>query len=91
MPLEVVSTDGRTFRYREYVLPALAPNDVRVRVEFAAPKHGTELHSLTGSPQHRKQSGHFAIGNTSCRRLLPMTCACGWSSRRRSMGPNCTR
>ena len=50
MPLEVVSTDGRTFRYREYVLPALAPNDVRVRVEFAAPKHGTELHSLTGSP-----------------------------------------
>ena len=55
MPLEVVSTDGRTFRYREYVLPALAPNDVRVRVEFAAPKHGTELHSLTGSPQHRKQ------------------------------------
>ena len=28
---------------------------MRVRVEFAAPKHGTELHSLTGSPQHRKQ------------------------------------
>ena len=55
MPLEVVSTDGRTFRYREYVLPELGPNDVRVRVEFAAPKHGTELHSLTGSPQHRKQ------------------------------------
>ena len=55
MPLEVVSTDGRTFRYREYVLPALGPNDVRVRVDFAAPKHGTELHSLTGSPHDHKQ------------------------------------
>ena len=55
MPLEVVSTDGRTFRYREYVRPELGPNDVRVRVDFAAPKHGTELHSLTGSPHDHKQ------------------------------------
>ena len=55
MPLEVVSTDGQTFRYREYALPDLGPRDVRVRVEFAAPKHGTELHSLTGNPHHRKQ------------------------------------
>ncbi len=55
MPLEVVSTDGHTFRYREYALSGLGPRDVRVRVEFAAPKHGTELHSLTGNPHHRKQ------------------------------------
>ncbi|MDE0046788.1 MAG: zinc-binding alcohol dehydrogenase [Chloroflexota bacterium] len=55
MPLEVVSTDGRTFRYREYVLQTLGPRDVRVRVEFAAPKHGTELHSLSGNPHHRKR------------------------------------
>ena len=55
MPLEVVSTDGRSFRYRDYVLPEFGPRDVRVRVEFAAPKHGTELHSLTGNPHHRKQ------------------------------------
>ena len=55
MPLEVVSTDGQTFRFREYVLPELGPRDVRVRVEFAAPKHGTELHSLTGSPHDHKQ------------------------------------
>lgn len=55
MPLEVVSTDGQTFRYREYALSNLGPRDVRVRVEFAAPKHGTELHSLTGNPHHRKQ------------------------------------
>lgn len=55
MPLEVVSTDGRSFRYREYEIPELGPRDVRVRVEFAAPKHGTELHSLTGNPHHRKR------------------------------------
>lgn len=55
MPLEVVSTDGQTFRYREYAPSDLGPRDVRVRVEFAAPKHGTELHSLTGNPHHRKQ------------------------------------
>ena len=55
MPLEVVSTDGQTFRFREYAPSDLGPCDVRVRVEFAAPKHGTELHSLTGNPHHRKQ------------------------------------
>ena len=55
MPLEIVSTDGRSFRYRDFVLPELGPRDVRVRVEFAAPKHGTELHSLTGNPHHRKR------------------------------------
>ena len=55
MPLEVVSTDGRSFRYREYEMPELGSRDVRVRVEFAAPKHGTELHSLSGNPHHRKR------------------------------------
>ena len=55
MPLEVVSTDGLSFRYREYVLPEIGHCDVRVRVEFAAPKHGTELHALTGSPHDHKR------------------------------------
>ena len=55
MPSEVVSTDGQSFRYRGYALPELGASDVRVRVEFAAPKHGTELHSLTGNPHHRKR------------------------------------
>ena len=55
MPLEIASTDGQSFRYRDFVLPQLGPGDVRVRVEFAAPKHGTELHSLTGNPHHRKR------------------------------------
>src|SRR5947207_13380447 len=49
MPREVISTDGSIFRFREYDLPPLGPRDVRVRVTFAAPKHGTEGHSLAGS------------------------------------------
>ena len=49
MPLEIVTTDGREFRYREYLLPEIGPEDVRVRVQFAAPKHGTESSALIGS------------------------------------------
>jgi threonine dehydrogenase-like Zn-dependent dehydrogenase len=55
MPREIVSLDGRSFRIREYELPPLGPHDVRVRVDFAAPKHGTELHGLTGSPFDHKR------------------------------------
>ncbi|HTE18533.1 MAG TPA: zinc-binding alcohol dehydrogenase, partial [Armatimonadota bacterium] len=55
MPREIVTPDGRSFRYREYELPPLPPEGVRLRVEFAAPKHGTELHLTTGSVQSRKR------------------------------------
>jgi threonine dehydrogenase-like Zn-dependent dehydrogenase len=55
MPREIVTTDGRSFRYREYQLPALGEREIRLRVEFAAPKHGTEAHALTGSVFGRKQ------------------------------------
>jgi threonine dehydrogenase-like Zn-dependent dehydrogenase len=55
MPREIVTTDGRSFRYREYELPPLVEREVRVRVEFAAPKHGTEAHALTGSVFGRKR------------------------------------
>jgi threonine dehydrogenase-like Zn-dependent dehydrogenase len=49
MPKELVTLEGKTFRFREYELPPLAANEVRVQVEFAAPKHGTEAHLITGS------------------------------------------
>jgi threonine dehydrogenase-like Zn-dependent dehydrogenase len=54
MPREIVTFDGSSFHIREYDLPALSENDVRVQVQFAAPKHGTELHGLTGSAFDRK-------------------------------------
>jgi threonine dehydrogenase-like Zn-dependent dehydrogenase len=40
---------------REYDLPPPGPRDVRVRVEFAAPKHGTESQIITGSAFDRKR------------------------------------
>ncbi|MBM3458361.1 MAG: alcohol dehydrogenase, partial [Armatimonadetes bacterium] len=55
MPREVVTRGGREFAFRTYALPALGPHEVRVRVEFAAPKHGTERHSILGSPADRKR------------------------------------
>jgi len=55
MPRKLVTTDAKAFSFREYALPEIGPNDVRVRVEFAAPKHGTETHALTGSVFDRKR------------------------------------
>ena len=54
MPREIVTLDGSSFDIREYELPALDDEEVRVQVQFAAPKHGTELHGLTGSAFDRK-------------------------------------
>jgi len=55
MPREIVTTDGKTFALREVELPDLGPQDVRVRVNFAAPKHGTEMHLYGGSAFDRKR------------------------------------
>jgi threonine dehydrogenase-like Zn-dependent dehydrogenase len=52
MPRELVATGVRTLAIREYVDEPLGPGEIRVRTEFGAPKHGTELHNLRGqSPQ----------------------------------------
>jgi threonine dehydrogenase-like Zn-dependent dehydrogenase len=56
MPREIVTSDsGRSFHFRNYELPPLGPKDVRVHVQFAAPKHGTEVHNITGSAFDRKR------------------------------------
>ncbi|NLH99139.1 MAG: zinc-binding dehydrogenase [Chthonomonadales bacterium] len=55
MPRAIVTTDGMTYRLTEYELPSLAPDEVRIRVTFAAPKHGTEKHAISGSPFDRKR------------------------------------
>jgi threonine dehydrogenase-like Zn-dependent dehydrogenase len=52
---EIVTVDGSSFHFRDYTLPDPGPYDVRVRVTFAAPKHGTEVHSITGSAHDVKQ------------------------------------
>ncbi|HZP81158.1 MAG TPA: zinc-binding alcohol dehydrogenase [Chthonomonadaceae bacterium] len=55
MPRKIVTVDGTAFSIRDYELPSLGPKDVRVQVAFAAPKHGTEKQSLTGSVFSRKR------------------------------------
>lgn len=55
MAREIRTTDGRSFFYREWTPPTLGPNEVRVRVEFAAPKHGTEFHIFAGSAFNQKK------------------------------------
>ncbi len=49
MSKEIVTTTGASFHFRDYTLPDLGANDVRVNVTFAAPKHGTEVHAISGS------------------------------------------
>jgi threonine dehydrogenase-like Zn-dependent dehydrogenase len=55
MPRAVVTIDGLTYRLAEYALPEPGPRELRVRVEFAAPKHGTEKHAISGSAFDRKR------------------------------------
>lgn len=50
MHQEIVTTDGSAFRFRDFQLAELGASGVRLRVIFAAPKHGTEMHVVTGSP-----------------------------------------
>lgn len=54
MPLELIATDASTFSLREYELPGMGSQDVRVRVEYASPKHGTEAHALQNRGSHSK-------------------------------------
>lgn len=54
MPRRIVTADGKSFRITEYDLAPLGEKDIRVTVSFATPKHGTELHGLSGSAFDRK-------------------------------------
>lgn len=65
MQREIVTRDGSSFEYRDYELPPPGPGEVRVRVEFAAPKHGTEAHAITGSVFGRK------VWDSELRMFLP--------------------
>src|SRR5512133_2524573 len=44
MPKELVAVAPRTPALRDYEDGPLRPGEIRVRTEFGAPKHGTELH-----------------------------------------------
>ncbi len=49
MPRELVAIAPRTPILREYEEPSLKPHQVRIKSEFSAPKHGTELGLYRGT------------------------------------------
>lgn len=50
MPRELVAIAPRSPELREYDEPALGPRQIRIRTEFASPKHGTELVAYRSEP-----------------------------------------
>jgi len=50
MPRELIAVAPRTPELREYQEPPLGPRQIRIRTEFASPKHGTELVSYRDEP-----------------------------------------
>jgi len=50
MPRELVAIAPRTPVLREYDEPAMGPAQIRIRAEFASPKHGTELVAYRNDP-----------------------------------------
>jgi hypothetical protein len=50
MPRELVAVAPRTPVIREYDEPFLGPRQIRIRTEFASPKHGTELVGYRDDP-----------------------------------------
>ena len=50
MPRELIATAARTPGFREYEDPVLGPRQIRIRTEFASPKHGTELVGYRDDP-----------------------------------------
>jgi threonine dehydrogenase-like Zn-dependent dehydrogenase len=49
MPKELLATAAGTLEWREYNEPELRPGSVRVRSEYSAAKHGTELSFVKGT------------------------------------------
>src|SRR5262249_42776364 len=55
MPRKIVTQDGLKFLVQEHKQPPLQPREVRVRVTFAAPKHGTEAVLYSGENPHEQK------------------------------------
>lgn len=54
MPRELIATAPRTPILRDYEEPAIGPRQIRIRTEFASPKHGTELVGYRDDPAARR-------------------------------------
>ncbi len=54
MPRELIAVALRTPALREYEEPGLGARQIRIRTEFASPKHGTELVGYRDEPAARR-------------------------------------
>src|SRR5262245_10467539 len=54
MPRELIAVAPRTPELREYEESPLGPCQIRIRTQFASPKHGTELVAYRDDPTARK-------------------------------------
>src|SRR5918998_2846542 len=50
MPRELIALEPRKPVLREYEEPGLRPRQIRIRTEFASPKHGTEMVGYRNEP-----------------------------------------
>jgi hypothetical protein len=64
MPRELIATEPRTPVIREYEEAPLGPSQIRIKTEFASPKHGTELVGYRNDPVANRPYD-FAWGPTS--------------------------
>ena len=55
MPRELIAVAPRTPVLREYEEPELGPRQIRIRTEFASPKHGTELVGYRDDPAAQRR------------------------------------
>jgi threonine dehydrogenase-like Zn-dependent dehydrogenase len=55
MPYELIATGPRNPGLREYEEPILQGNQIRIKTEFASPKHGTEMVFYRGDNVSRKR------------------------------------
>jgi threonine dehydrogenase-like Zn-dependent dehydrogenase len=63
MPRELIASAPRTPELREYQEPPLGPCQIRIRTEFASPKHGTELVGYRDEPAaHRPYNRAWGAG-----------------------------
>lgn len=79
MPREIVGLDPTQLTVSEYVLDTLQPDQIRVKVDFAAPKHGTELHGFKNVPD---QTPTYYDAETRCFLKQPLQSAPERSPRR---------
>ncbi|MCX7591782.1 MAG: zinc-binding dehydrogenase [Kiritimatiellae bacterium] len=54
MPRELIATAPGRAELREYEEPTLGDHELRIRSEFASPKHGTESHNFRGTTLFRE-------------------------------------